>query len=185
MSVRSVVMGLVHRKIYLQSVRPIYHAENHRLDRIAAHYRQHFRLSHFGSNLSVDCAPAIRLLTCLVENTMPLDASQELSAEGIQRFKALMESIPDPDFAAAALLAKTPFDTISTLRKALDALVYASDAADKSSVTGTDELLPLLAYTIVQSGVSNIESLLFYVKNFTQSSLGPEFECVYQAQVGG
>jgi hypothetical protein len=151
--------------------------ENRRLNAILLQYRQQFDLEDFSVASYVDCSRAISILA---QAASPLASSDLLSQDSVARLRQLTSHVPDSEaFTSALLEAKTPFDVITSVRMTIDELVRCADGAAGSRSTSTDDILPLLAYTIVKSGLEDLESLLFYIKNFTQSSLGPEYEWVH------
>lgn len=172
--VRSVAMGIMHEKIFVQSILRHYQSDNARLNAILDQYRQHATLRDFGAiSASMDCSRAIDILRPLAPD-YPLSEAQQ---GHLQRLKTLSASVlPDQRFIQNIFQATPPFDIMVYLRQAIDALVEGAKEAGCSQV-GTDELLPLIAYALVQSGMRNTKSLFLYARNFTQSSLGPEFEC--------
>jgi len=169
-------MGFVHYKVYELSIKPIFNIENSRINEILAHYRESYDLEHFAVSSRVDCSRAVSILGKLVEKSNPNDFISPAASE--QLYRSAVDITNHVTFIDNLLEAGTPFDVITTVRLTIDELVKSCDGCVGSRMTGTDELLPLLAYTIVHSGLQDLESLLFYIKNFTQSSLGPEYECV-------
>lgn len=168
-------MGFLHQTIYVQSLLPTFQQADGHLNLVIDDYRADFSLADYGA-VQIDCGAAIEVLQGLSTNGTNAMTSS-LSKENLRRLEDVtLPLLPDHRLLLDAMQANTPFDVITRIRSAIDLLVSnAQDAFHDARSTGTDELLPLLAYSLVQSGARNLESLLFYAKNFTQSSLGPEY----------
>lgn len=167
-------MGFLHSTIYVQALLPTFQQGDGHLNLIVDEYRAEFSLADYGA-VQVDCGAAIEVLRGL--STNPTNVLTSLPKESLRRLEDVtLPLLPDHRLLLDAMQASTPFDIITRIRNAIDLLVSNAEAAfSDARSTGTDELLPLLAYSLVQSGARNLESLLFYAKNFTQSSLGPEY----------
>lgn len=166
-------MGIMHEKIYVQSILRHYQSENIRLNAILDYYRETAALADLGAvNSNIDCGNAIDILGRLnhtaTEAVMPPFLQQRLE-------EVCLPVLPDARFIRNLAKATPPFDIITCLRQVIDALMDSAQAAGCQRV-GTDELLPLIAFTIVKSGLKNPKSLFLYAKKFTQSSLGPDSE---------
>ena len=172
-------MGFLHQKIYAISLLPLFVSENQRFNVIIATYNERrLDLNSFGVRLSghIDFPRAVALIKQLSGATD--DVSSPLLPEAVRRLTDISGTAESYATIANLLDARTPFDCITLIRQAIDELVnqVAEEGQPDVKSTTTDELIPLLAYTIVAAGALDLESMLFYIHNFTQNSLGPEFE---------
>lgn len=176
-------MGFLHQKIYAVSLLPLFVTENQRLNIIIATYNERrLDLTSFGVRLlgHIDFPKAVSLVKQLSGSNDDDDGPASLSHIALQKLYQVTQSIPAGDTVVPALLdARTPFDCITLIRLAIDELVNQVSEGNESGHmrnTSTDELIPLLAYTIVAAGALDLESMLFYIHNFTQDALGPEYQ---------
>lgn len=73
--------------------------------------------------------------------------------------------------------ARTPLGCIGCVRLAIEEIVKAVKQVESGLRVAPDDLIPLLAWVTVQSGVEDLESLLYFVKTFRLSDmLAPELE---------
>ena len=174
-------MGFLHQKIYAVSLLSLYAADNQHLNQIIAAYRDfEYPLSEYGSFLSdqPDFAGPIQTI-CRLCGTAEDGIDANLDAATRERLQVVLGETPQTNILVASLIdARTPFDCITLVKQLIEELVQSAGGRSGTRATGSDELLPLLAYCIVQAGALDLESLLFYMKTFTQSSLGPQYEYV-------
>jgi hypothetical protein len=169
-------MGLLHDQLYRGKILPSHERKNHFLDAMFAEYRARGpTLEDFGVRLpaELDLRPVFALLRSLNDDASPtpsaIDADQ------------LNNLIGDVDATDALIRAKTPLDMLVLLRRALQALVDAAkevsdDDDDAGSRLMTDDFIPLLSFALTMSGVGELDSIAFYIANFVQSELGPEYQ---------
>ena len=176
-------MAFLHQKIYAVSLLPLFIAENQRLNIIIATYNERrLDLTSFGVRLlgHIDFPKAVSLIKQLSGSNDDDSISSPLSPAAIQKLYQTTQGIPSGDTVVHALLdARTPFDSITLIRLAIDELVNQvpeEGEAQQMRNISTDELIPLLAYTIVAAGALDLESMLFYIHNFTQDAFGPEYQ---------
>lgn len=169
----SIVMGFLHHTIFVDSLQPIFAVEDAYLAEIIARYQTFHTAEAFGLPSHIECSTAIDVFNVLADKNRRTCILIEAD------MKRLRHLLPEGDETLFHHLqsALTPFDILTVIRQTIDALVKVADTADGVHGTSLDDLLPLLAFTIVQCEASDhLETILFYVQHFTQSSLGPEFE---------
>jgi hypothetical protein len=173
-------MAFLYPSLYTDSILHMLRLEDQAFNRLLATYKQRgipFRDFGVGLDVLPDLHPAIgtlgRLSSSATVSDLPLDAAEVLS-----------EVLPAPYWDVLSVWnAKTPLYSTGVIRQMLDKVVHAVESITPLTGhghrhgVGTDELIPLLAYVIVQAQPLNLESLLFYVTHFRLSeALAPDLE---------
>lgn len=178
----SVTLGLLHSKIYLSSILPLYATENNHLNHLLTLYRSR-RPSLLPADLGVDVCDfgrgealeaAVNAMRKIGERGMREGVREEVvrACEGVFGDEGEREG-------TRRLLteARTPLGCIGCMRQAIEEIVKAVKDVEAGLRVAPDDLIPLLAWVTVQSGVEDLESLLYFVKTFRLSDmLAPELE---------
>lgn len=167
-------MGVMHQKIYAQSILRHYASDNTALNSILDAYRSRVTLVDFECHLPVTCARAIAILAKLAPGA-PDSPSERERAVVENATRISLHVLSDSHFLDQSTRAIPPFDVIVCIREAIDALVQEAEDVGHARI-GTDELLPLVAFSLVKSGVKNLYTIGLYARKFTQNSLGPDYE---------
>ena len=181
-------MAFLHNSIFVRSIGPIYATDDVKLGAIMSLYRErNLGLAQFGVAVheadKFDLSLACEYAEQLTRRAMPasLDNGDKSTLDSLTELLAECNVAEAEHRACAVLDACTPLDSVALIRRTIDAIVQAANIAmaqenDFGHAVATDDLIPLLAYVIVKSGVQNLESWFFWVKTFAQSDLGAEFE---------
>ena len=165
----SIIMGLMHDRLYSCTILPNHAAKDDHIDAILTVYRgRGMTPADFGVAVPLDSNFSA---VCAILRSLNGNAAIQRSDVAADRLNDLMG---DVDATAALMTARTPLDIIVLLRRAMDALVQAT--ADRADQLATDDFIGLVAYALMQSGVHELESLSFYISNFVQSPLSPEHQ---------
>ncbi|KAG0738779.1 hypothetical protein G6F64_011493 [Rhizopus arrhizus] len=140
--VENVVMSFLHKKIWIQTLRPLLRSQDDYLDSIS-HAYSHVILSQYSlryplSEMHVSCFH-----------------------DAISNFQKIETQASTPLEKAAVL--KSTLDLISSAVH--DSVQQFGHSTSDTSVT-SDEMIPLLAFIIVQSGVRRKASLIYYMQHY-------------------
>lgn len=72
----------------------------------------------------------------------------------------------EDDVLSTLAEARTPLGCISAMRLAIEEIVASVENVRPGSRVAPDDLIPLLAWVTIQSGATDLESLLYFVKTF-------------------
>lgn len=172
-------MGLLYSRIYTASIRLLYSQENANINHILHLYRsRHPRLTP--AELGVDVCDlgggealdgAIRAMRRIGRD------APSVSPELVQACAAAMDEQDRDETSQLLAQARTPLGCIGSMRQAIEEIVEAVKRVEQGLRVAPDDLIPLLAWVTVQSGVDDLESVLYYVKTFRLSDdLAAEFE---------
>lgn len=170
-------MGFLHDKLYTQSIHPLFSSEDALINHVLKLYRKRevipadlgVDLCDFGDGEALSLA---------------VKSINSLSASGTSPSPALIEACcaaihSDQRESVTHLIrqARTPLGCISSIRQAIEDIVEAVRCLEPGQRVAPDDLIPLLAWVMVKSEITDIESLLFWIKTFRLSdTLAPEFE---------
>ncbi len=74
---------------------------------------------------------------------------------------------------------KTPLDAMGVVQHAVEEIVLGVESVKEGVRVAPDDLIPLLAWTLVSSWVDNLESMLYWIKTFRMGdNLDPQLEYV-------
>lgn len=178
---RSVIMGFLHSKIYVASVLPLYTSENANINHILRLYRErHPQLTpaHLGVDVC-DFGDGQALIGAVAAMRKIGRGGPPPSAELVQSCAEVFGAAEDERGETSRLLSqsRTPLGCIGCMRQAIEEIVAAVKGIEPGLRVAPDDLIPLLAWVTVQSGVEDLESILYFVKTFRLSdNLAPEFE---------
>lgn len=182
----SVVMGLLYRKIYITSVLPLFANENESINHILTLYRLRTIIP---ADLGVDVCDLglgealelpIKTMSKLAPDCTTNDSvSPELIA-ALSWTEPIPYSSSTPDIGGlltTLVEARTPLGCISIIREVIEQIVAVVESVKPGARVAPDDLLSLLAWVTIKSGVEDLESLVYYIKTFRLSdSLAAEFE---------
>ena len=178
-------MAFLHDALYERSIKPALSREDSTFEQFVSTYRSaNPSLDDFGIPALAGVA-----FTTAAEAMAELSGSDSAKQElwdkmSPQTYKKLVQTISETTDSASTVIAlleaRTPLDCASLLRRVIDELVGAAEqhaqqqrTADDSIYDGRglapDDLIPLLAWTIVKAGASNLPSLLYYTSCFRLS----------------
>lgn len=179
-------MGLLYRKIYITSVLPLFTNENESINHILTLYRLRtiaptdlgVDVCELGSGEALELP--IKTMSKLAPDSTTIDSiSPELLAT-LSWTESNLYSSASPDIGGmltTLIEARTPLGCISVLREIIEQIVAAVESVKPGSRVAPDDLIPLLAFVTIKSGVEDLESLIYYIKTFRLSDgLGAEFE---------
>lgn len=182
----SVVMGLLYRKIYITSVLPLYANENDSINHILTLYRLRIIIP---ADLGVDVCDLgsgealeipIKTMSKLAPDSTTVDSisPELLAALSWTEPNQYSSSSPDIGGILTTLIeARTPLGCISVIREVIEQIVAVVESIKPGSRVAPDDLIPMLAFVTIKSGVEDLESLIYYIKTFRLSdSLAAEFE---------
>ncbi|KAI9280398.1 hypothetical protein BY458DRAFT_500560 [Sporodiniella umbellata] len=143
--VENVVMSFLHKKVWIQTLRPLLRSQDDYLDSISQAY-SHVVLSQYSlryplSEMHVSCF-----------------------SEAIKNFQKIETHATTPLEKAAVV--KSTLDLISSAVH--DSVEQFGHSTSDTSVT-SDEMIPLLAFIMVQSGVRRKASLMYYMQHYRLS----------------
>ncbi|KAM0752793.1 hypothetical protein T439DRAFT_378571 [Meredithblackwellia eburnea MCA 4105] len=172
----NVVMGLLHSKLYTGSIVPQFAAENSAINHIISLY--HTRnltpadlgvdVCEFGEGAPL--AKAVAAMAHLTKAGGPPPTPELMAALEVYRDGCSVEM-----FGEELREAKTPLGCIAIMRLAIEEIVEAVEAQGARAVP--DDLIPLVAWVVIQAQVEDMESLLYYVKTFRLGdNLAAEFD---------
>ncbi|KAI8976969.1 hypothetical protein BDB01DRAFT_852928 [Pilobolus umbonatus] len=154
--IENVVMGLLHKKIWIQSLQSLLASNDSKLEVLSFHY-SNVTLAQYSLRYPISEMP----ISCF--------------SKAIMNFKRL-----DSDSCGSPILrsqqdsiAVTPLEKTAVLKSTLDLISsavhdYAKDFGNGHSDTSvtSDEMIPLLAFVIVQSCIPRIASTLYYMQYY-------------------
>lgn len=140
--VENVVMSFLHKKVWIQTLRPLLRSQDDYLDSICLAY-SHVVLSQYSlrypiSEMHVSCF-----------------------TDAIHNFQKIETQATTPLEKAAVV--KSTLDLISLAVR--DSVQQFGHSTSDTSVT-SDEMIPLLAFIMVQSGVRRKASLIYYMQHY-------------------
>ena len=169
---------MLFRSLYTTSILPLFTQENSAINHILSLYRSR-QISP--SDLGVD--------VCDLGNGTSLQgaiaAMSKLAPNGIAPSSVPPEVVlalrsdfgTEQEVRSAIDEARTPLGCISVMRLAIEEIVAAVERVQAGSRVAPDDLIPLLAWVMVRSGVEDLESMLYFVKTFRLSDdLAAELE---------
>lgn len=171
-------MAFLHDCLYEKSIKPFFSNEDIALENIVSVYKPaNPSLADFGIPTlgSISFSHAVEAMAELSGSEC---VKQELwDKMSPQTYKKLVQTISETTDSASTVIAlleaKTPLDCAHLLRRVIDELVRAAEQQQSDSSTknglAPDELIPLLAWTMVKAGVQNLCSLLYYTNVFRLS----------------
>ena len=176
----SVVMGLLHSKLYTASIRPLYTEENARINHILHLYRSR-QPQLTPADLGVDVCDfgAGQTLAGAVGAMRRVGRDGALPSQELVQAcaSALGGAVVEETMSRSLAQARTPLGCIGCMRQAIEEIVEAVKRVEPDLRVAPDDLIPLLAWVTVKSEVEDLESLLYYVKTFRLSDdLAAEFE---------
>ncbi|KAM0787559.1 hypothetical protein ACM66B_003629 [Microbotryomycetes sp. NB124-2] len=179
--IENVVFGFLYKKLYSTSIAVLYEPEDEPVNHVLNLYgRERVTPAQFGFDLC-DLADA-RVLDTAVAIMHSLDPRATTDGDlTVIRLEHALNSISGIDQACDSTLdvarVRTPLDSITIMHEAIEASVSAISTVDPGLRIAPDDLIPLLAYSIVASGVRDLESLLHYVKTYRlHMDLAPELD---------
>ncbi|KAL7327505.1 hypothetical protein PS15p_205925 [Mucor circinelloides] len=154
--VENVVMSFLHKKIWIQSLQSLLASQDNYLDTICYAY-SNVTLSQYSLRYPI----SEMHLSCFDEaitNFRRLDSD----SSNVEPYKSTLKQ-----------LAFTPLEKLAVVRSTLDLITstvrdYVQDFGNGISDTSVtaDEMIPLLAFVIVQSNVPRIASLVYYMQYY-------------------
>ncbi|GAA5806238.1 hypothetical protein HPULCUR_011769 [Helicostylum pulchrum] len=151
--VENVVMSFLHKKIWIQSLQSLLSSQDNYLDTVCYTYST-VTLSQYSIRYPI----SEMNLSCF--------------RDAINNFKRLDSDIIDTTTKHSPL-AFTPLEKLTVLKTTLDLISLAVSDYVKDFGNGTcdtsvtaDELIPLLAFVIVQSNVPRLASLIYYMQYY-------------------
>ncbi|KAI8083078.1 uncharacterized protein BX664DRAFT_268143 [Halteromyces radiatus] len=190
--VENVIMGFLHEKIWIQSLRSVLQSQDAYLYSICECYSkdnitlQRYTVSYPISEMPLSCFD--QAIACLRQTDADNDVSLSSNCN------------VDNNTIVTTSLAFTPLEKIVCVKSTLDLITkavddYANELKNGSSNSGnnlnnvivihhidfffyllessvtTDEMIPLLAYVITHARISRIASLAFYMEHFRLSHM--------------
>lgn len=171
-------MAFMHEHLYERVMKRRSNRQDATLAEIFGLYRAaSASLADFGV-AALSCFSFTRPIQLLVEmhgGDSPRQAMWEKMSQGsYKRLVQLISETTDSASTVIALLeARTPLDCATQLRLIIEELVKATEPRaleDNIASLATDDLIPLLAWILVQAGPTYFHSLLRYTKSFRFSS---------------
>ncbi|KAL9548606.1 hypothetical protein MBANPS3_005601 [Mucor bainieri] len=154
--VENVVMSFLHKKIWIQSLQSLLASQDNYLDTICYTY-SNVTLSQYSLRYPI----SEMHLSCFDEaitNFRRLDSD----SSNVEPYKSTLKQ-----------LAFTPLEKLAVVKSTLDLITstvrdYVQDFGNGISDTSVtaDEMIPLLAFVIVQSNVPRIASLVYYMQYY-------------------
>lgn len=175
-------MAFAHDYVYTKTIKPSYSHTEMDFGNVINTYRVHtISMADFGISSGyyseATFAPVVDVLSELCgSGASRQELWEKMPPQSYKRLVQLISQTTDSASTVIALLeAKTPLDTIALLRKAIDELVKATSSSDsghddKYSRLATDDLIPLLSWSLVKANAKTLPSLLFYTKMFRLSA---------------
>ncbi|CEP14097.1 hypothetical protein [Parasitella parasitica] len=154
--VENVVMSFLHKKIWIQSLQSLLASQDNYIDTICYTY-SNVTLSQYSLRYPI----SEMHLSCF--------------DEAITNFRRLDTDNcnVEPHKSASKLLAFTPLEKLAVVKSTLDLISsavhdYVRDFGNGNSDTSvtSDEMIPLLAFVIVQSNVPRLASLVYYMQYY-------------------
>ncbi|KAI7865412.1 hypothetical protein BDF14DRAFT_1824849 [Spinellus fusiger] len=167
--VENVVMGFLHEKIWIHSLRSILQSQDNYLQSISRAYAKEsipisrYGVSHPISEMPLSCfTKAIQCLRCVDMDigSLPLSFDDERISNEHPAFTPLEKLV----------CVKLTLDLIS---EAVDKYMKSTtvDSNHNDSFVTTDEMIPMLAYVLMHSQISRLASLAFYMEHFRLSHI--------------
>ncbi|CAO3608733.1 unnamed protein product [Cunninghamella blakesleeana] len=185
--VENVVMGFLHEKIWIQSLRSILQSQDNYLYSICQAYSkerinlQSYTVSYPISEMTLLCFQ--EAITCLrrtdADNeSYPIPINQFDSEESHTHNNNNNHNNNHNIPTITPSLAFTPLEKVACVKQTLDLISKAVDDYAKNTESGpyrdesyvtTDEMIPLLAYVITHANLTRMASLAFYIEHFKLS----------------
>lgn len=158
--VENVVMGFLHKKIWIQSLQSLLSSQDNYIDTICYTY-SHVTLNQYSlrypiSEMHVSCFEEA------INNFKRLDSDNSTVVDPYKTISSKHQQ-----------LAFTPLEKLAVVKTTLDLISsavhdYIKDFGNGNSDTSVtaDEMIPLLAFVIVQSNVPRIASLIYYMQYY-------------------
>lgn len=171
-------MGLLYANLYTTSVLPLFAQENSAINHILFLYRSRnispadlgVDVCDLGSGTSLQGA-----ITAMSKLTPNGTASASVPLEVVLALRTDFGT--EEDVRRTLVEAGTPLGCISVMRLAIEEIVAAVEGVKAGSRVAPDDLIPLLAWVMVRSGVEDLESMLYFAKTFRLSDdLAAELE---------
>ncbi|OZJ03447.1 hypothetical protein BZG36_03178 [Bifiguratus adelaidae] len=170
--VENVIMGLVHEKIYIQSLGPLIASQNSYLAAMSVAYsKDSVTPDAFG--LATQLQGISRYsLTSAIDQLSRMDAD---NSENHSDILLLAEQGGDTPTQSIQRdwPAKTPLEklecaraTLNLIHEAAQAHIWHERQGSLSPSVTTDDLIPLFAYVIAQCRLKKIASMIFYIRTF-------------------
>lgn len=174
-------MGLLYANLYTGSIQPLFVRENRMFNHLLALYRSRptipadlgVEICDLGKGESLARAVVAISKLSSTPNITPHDITPEflriLAPEGNPH--------TDLNLVDTLLEARSPLGCMSSIRTAIEEIVSAVEKTVDGSRVAPDDLIPLLAWSLVESGAHDLQSLLFFVKTYRLSDdLAAELE---------
>lgn len=174
----NVVMGYCHEKVYT-SIRNVFCTADEIIDTVISTYMQKkVTMDDLNTHLPYLCRRP-GLLQGAINAVAPLGELEKSVEDILQQaqFGDLEVSMQNADVLASLSTVvstetnlRTPLDVLETLQNILEEISGVVDKMARpgeSKITiGTDEIIPILAFVLIQADVKGLASLLYYVRQF-------------------
>ena len=177
-------MAFMHNHLYEHSIKPIFQHDDGELARLILAYKKaSVSLADFGiGGLSASSfSSANRTLAGLAgREGMHSELWEKMAPANYKRLVQLISETTDSASTVIGLLeARTPSDSGNTLQRIIDEATRAVELANGQPLPTSlapDELIPLLAWMIINGNVHSLDSLLYYTRTFRLSKIRGEVE---------
>ncbi|KAG2187691.1 hypothetical protein INT44_005381 [Umbelopsis vinacea] len=175
----NLVMGMLHNKIWIQSLPGFLSAEDSNLEALSIAYcRDTFALGKYGISHQLASMPR-KYLTGAIASLQQLDADHECYRIVSHHYDEDDEDEGIADPAAAVINLKpalTPVEKLKCVRDTLDRISQAAEKylldmsmvneAHEACVT-TDQLIPLAMFVLIHARIPRLASMIFYMEHFS------------------
>lgn len=168
-------MAFMHENIYESYIKPAFATENATFSEAVNIYRtSNVSLAELG----ITSLPPGVTFNSAIESLAELSGGESARKELWEKmppssYKKLVQLISSTTDSASTVIAllesRPPLDCAFLLRKVIDEIFGAieqSQPGDSRTSLATDDIIPLLAWTMIKAGSQDLVSLLFYTRTF-------------------